>query len=101
MSKEDFTELIFASASMFSSNDSKEYEQVKGLAMWSPLSAVPAYLYMEAMEEDHYKSIVWDSCTYKVEMRWWRPVFYSKWNGFRFALPYTGTEQYWRVYTVY
>ena len=44
--------------------DDKEYEQVKGLAMGSPLSAVLACLYMEAMEEDHYKDIVGNNCTW-------------------------------------
>ncbi|XP_043227718.1 uncharacterized protein LOC122384400 [Amphibalanus amphitrite] len=38
--------------------DDKEFRQVSGLAMGSPLSAVLACLYMETMEEDHYKSIL-------------------------------------------
>ena len=35
-----------------------EYEQKSGLAMGNPLSAVLAPLFMETLEEDHYKVIV-------------------------------------------
>ena len=35
-----------------------EYEQITGLAMGSPLSPVLAQLYMEVLENDHYKKIL-------------------------------------------
>ena len=38
--------------------DGVEYEQVEGLAMGSPLSAVLACLFMEALEVDHYMEVV-------------------------------------------
>ena len=65
MPKEDFMKLIHLCVSFnVFQFDGKEYEQVKGLAMGSPLSAVLACLYMEAMEEDHYKNIVGNNCTW-------------------------------------
>ncbi|XP_069982900.1 uncharacterized protein [Penaeus vannamei] len=36
----------------------REYEQIQGLAMGSPLSAVLAQLSMETLEADHYRNIV-------------------------------------------
>jgi len=36
----------------------REYEQIQGLAMGSPLSAVLAQLFMETLEADHYRNIV-------------------------------------------
>ncbi|XP_069971546.1 uncharacterized protein [Penaeus vannamei] len=36
----------------------REYEQIQGLAMGSPLSAVLAQLFMETLEADHYRIIV-------------------------------------------
>ena len=38
--------------------DGVEYEQVEGLAMGSPLSAVLACLFMETLEVDHYMEVV-------------------------------------------
>ena len=39
----------------------EEFKQVSGLAMGSPLSAVLACLYMETLEEDHFKRILGES----------------------------------------
>ncbi|XP_069992969.1 uncharacterized protein [Penaeus vannamei] len=36
----------------------REYEQIQGLAMGSPLSSVFAQLFMETLEADHYRNIV-------------------------------------------
>ena len=38
--------------------DGVEYEQVEGLSMGSPLSAVLACLFMETLEVDHYREII-------------------------------------------
>ena len=38
--------------------DGVEYEQIEGLAMGSPLSAVLACLFMETLEVDHYMEVV-------------------------------------------
>ena len=63
--KEDFIKLISLCVSFNKFKfDSKEYEQISGLAMGSPLSAVLACLYMEVMEEDHYRRILGDGGTW-------------------------------------
>lgn len=36
----------------------EEYQQISGLAMGSPLSAVLACLFLETLESDHYKDII-------------------------------------------
>lgn len=63
--KEDFMKRIHLCVSFnsFEFRDN-EYQQVNALAMGSPLSAVLACLYMEAMEEDHYKGMIGDNCTW-------------------------------------
>ena len=62
--KDDFILLVqlCVNFNIFSFDD-EEYQQVSGLAMGSPLSAVLACLYMEAKEEDHYKNIIGESDT--------------------------------------
>lgn len=42
----------------------KQYRQIQGLAMGSPLSAVLAQLFMETLEQDHYKNIVGTASTW-------------------------------------
>ena len=63
--KEDFISLVQLCVSFgsFQFKDT-EYKQKSGLAMGNPLTAVLAPLFMEMLEEDHYKAIVGRGATW-------------------------------------
>ena len=57
--KRDFMKLVSLCLNFgFFTFNGEEFKQVSGLAMGSPLSAVLACLYMETLEEDHFKQIL-------------------------------------------
>ena len=63
--KEDLLKLVSLCVSFNGFTfENNEYQQINGLAMGSPLSAVLACLYMETMEEDFYKNIVGENSTW-------------------------------------